>query len=365
MQTFVPQRLLIEAAVAEAPVTRRIRAVFPEVPAEILPGIQDWKEPGPITPAKRILAIAEHRGEALKPFPKIKHAINLGDYVFNPVSNCHLECSYCILQSYLQNNPVLTVFANTGRFLDAIRALAAAHPGRGLRLGTGELSDSLALDDVTGFSGEWIPFFAGQTDLFLELKTKSDRIGNLLKLDGRGHTVLSWSLAPEEIARREELKCAPTSHRLACARQVQEAGYPVGLHLDPLICHEGWEKSYDALLDAIASALDPRRVAWVSVGSLRYDKALKEIATGRFPQTKIFAEDFVPAPDGKLRYFKTLRREMYRQVWRRLSEWSEAVPRYLCMEPPWMWEEVTERAAPAPEAVEARLLARLRELAKA
>ena len=31
-----------------------------------------WKEPGPISPAKRFLVLAENRGEALKPFPKIK-----------------------------------------------------------------------------------------------------------------------------------------------------------------------------------------------------------------------------------------------------------------------------------------------------
>lgn len=365
MQPFVPQRLLIEEAVAEAPLTRRLRATFPGVPAEVVAEVQTYKEPGPITPAKRILALAAHRGEALKPFPKIKHAINLGDYVFNPVSNCHLECTYCILQSYLQNNPVLTVFANTEHFLAGIRALAEAHPGRSFRLGTGELSDSLALDDLTGLSGEWVPFFAGQERLFLELKTKSDRIENLLRLDPRGRTVLSWSLAPEGIVKREELKCASLVQRLDCARRVQSAGYPVGLHLDPLICHEGWRESYDAMIEAIAVAIDPRRVAWVSIGSLRYDKALKEIATERFPQTAIFSEDFVAAPDGKMRYFKTLRFEMYRHVWRRLREWSEDFPRYLCMEPPWMWEAVLETSAPRPEAVEARLLARLQELAVA
>ena len=363
MQPFVPQRLLIESAVAEAPVTLRLRAAFPEVPTEVLSSVMEWKEPGPITPAKRILAVAEHRGEALKPFPKIKHAINLGDYVFNPVSNCHLECTYCILQSYLQNNPVLTVFANTGHFLDKIRALTEAHPERSFRLGTGELSDSLALDDLTGFSGEWIPFFAAQERCWLELKTKSDRIANLLPLAHRGRTVISWSLSPEPIVRREELKCASLARRLECARAVQSAGYPVGLHLDPLIYHEGWESSYDALMHAISASLDPRRIAWVSIGSLRFDKALKEIATERFPQTAIFAEEFAAAPDGKLRYFKTLRREMYRRVWRGLSAWSLDFPRYLCMEPPWMWEEATGEAAPNPESVEAALLGRLRELA--
>lgn len=363
MQHFIPQKILIETSVAEAPVTRRILKAFPQVAAEEIRSVQTWKEPGPITPAKRILALAEARGEALKPFPKIKHAVNLGDYVFNPISNCHLECSYCILQSYLKNNPVLTVFANTEHFLEKIRSLTEQWPEKTFRLGTGELSDSLALDEVTGFSGEWIPFFAKQSRLFLELKTKSDCIENLLGLEHRGHTVLSWSLAPEAIVRREELKCASLAERLQSARRAQEAGYPVAFHLDPMIHHSGWEEAYDDLIAALARAVDPRRVAWVSVGSLRFDKNLKEIATERFPQTAIFSADFIAAPDGKQRYFKTLRREMYRRVWTRLNEWSEDFPRYLCMEPPWMWEDVTALPAPDPSRLEASLVARLRELA--
>jgi spore photoproduct lyase len=362
VQAFIPQRIVIESAVATSNLARRIGAAFPQVSREVVKSLQDWKEPRPMTPAKRILAIAEAKGEALKPFPKIKHAINLEDYVFNPISNCHLECTYCILQSYLKNNPVLTVFANTDHFLSALKNLDESTP-RPMRVGTGELSDSLALDSLTGLGGEWVPFFAARRNLFLELKTKSDCIDGLLGLEHRGRTVLSWSLAPEAIVKREELKCASLAERLKAAQRAQAAGYPVGLHLDPLICHQGWEEAYDGLLEAMSRSLDPRRIAWVSIGSLRYDRALKDIATERFPQTAIFAEDFIQAPDGKFRYFKTLRREMYRRVWRKLGEWSQDFPRYLCMEPPWMWEEVRDEAAPKPEEIEASLLRRLRELA--
>ena len=362
MQNFNPQRLLVERAVEEKPLARRLRAAFPRVPVEVLESVQAWKEPGPMTPAKRVLAIAEAKGEPLKPFPKIKHAVNLEDYVFNPVSNCHLECTYCILQSYLKNNPVLTVFANTEHFLGALEKLDG-EGGREIRVGTGELSDSLALEGLTGLGGEWIPFFAERKNLFLELKTKSDCVAGLLGLEHRGRTVLSWSLAPEAIVQREELKCASLAERLEAAAQAQAAGYPVGLHLDPMICHPGWEAAYDGLIGAIAGRLDPRRLAWVSVGSLRFDKALKDIATERFPQTSIFAEDFIKAPDGKFRYFKTLRREMYRRVWRRLAEWSSDFPRYLCMEPPWMWEEVTAEPAPPPQSIEHSLIHRLKGLA--
>lgn len=362
MQSFVPQKILLEASVASHPLSRRVLQKFPQVSVVEVESYADYKEPAPITSAKKILALVEHRGQALKPFPKIKHALNLGDYVFNPVSNCHLECTYCILQSYLQNNPVLTVFANLEKFFEEIRQLCSSQPDRRWRLGTGELSDSLALDPLTGLSRELIPFFSSLPNAFLELKTKSDCIDQVLDLEHGGRTVCSWSLAPQEIILREELKCADLSSRLQSAKQVQEKGYPVGLHLDPLIYFAGWEQAYRDLIAEIAGTLDPRHIAWVSLGSLRFDKGLKEVATARFPQTAIFAEDFVEAPDGKQRYFKNLRREMYRKVWLWLMEWSNDFPRYLCMEPPWMWGEATGERAPGAEAMEARLTQRLESL---
>jgi spore photoproduct lyase len=362
METFSPQQILVEGAVADLPLTRRVLQALPRVPVSLIEDYRGGKSPQPISAAKRLLTLAEGRGEAIKPFPKIKQAINLNDYVFNPISNCHLECTYCILQSYLFNNPGLTLFANLDFFFDGITRLIRSAPEKYFRLGTGELSDSLALDDLTGLSREWVPFFAGLPNAYLELKTKSDCVKNLLGLRHRGHTVISWSLSPEHIAQKEELKCAGVSERLAAAARVQGAGYPVGIHLDPMIYFEGWEEAYETLLADIARSLDPRRVAWVSIGSLRFDKDLKKTAMERFGRSAIFSEDFITAPDGKMRYFKTLRLRLYRWMWQRLNNWSEDFPRYFCMEPPWIWEQVTGRSAPEPGWMEGQLVTRLQKL---
>lgn len=361
-QPFSPESLIVERSVVTSPMAVRVRTQFPKIPLEEIDDFRAWKVPGPMTEAKRILALVRHRGSFLKPFPKIRHAVNCGDYVFNPVSNCHLECTYCILQSYLKNNPVLTLAANIDDFLQAIEARVREEPERIFRIGTGELSDSLALDDLTSLSRELVPFFARLPNAFLELKTKSDRIGNLLELDSRGHTVVSWSLMPEVIAMREELKCASITERIDAAARIQAAGYPVGLHLDPMIHFDGWQEAYQGLMAQLSDKLDPRRIAWVSIGSLRFDRALKEVATQRFPKTKIFADDFIAAPDGKMRYFKKLRIEMYRQVWHGLRAWSDEFPHYLSMEPAWMWEEVTGAPAPEPLRLERTLTNRLGQL---
>jgi len=359
MQSFQPQKILVESSVKDSELTKELLSRFSGVPREEVEDFGAYKNPGPMTPAKKILAIARYRGKALKPFPKISGALNLGDYVFNPVSNCHLECTYCILQSYLANNPVLTVFANLDEMLQEIGQELEAQPKKTFRVGTGELSDSLALDPLTKNSTRLIPFFAGRGNAYLELKTKSDCVENLLGLSHRGRTVISWSMSPAKVVAEEELKCASLEERIAAARRVQEAGYPVGLHLDPMIYFADWETHYEDLMTRLVDALKPEGLAWVSLGTLRFDKELKRLAGERFPHTTIFAQEFLDGPDGKMRYFKTIRLRMYRRLWQLLSEAWPHVPRYLSMEAPWVWEDLTGQAAPEPEALEAHLVKRL------
>lgn len=364
MHTFFPKKIYLDESVQDLPLTRRILATLPLVDLETLPDVRHLKLPQPITPAKKILVITKKQGEKLKPFPKIKHALNLGDYVFNPVSNCHLECTYCILQSYLANNPALTLFANTEDFLSEIRERTSAQPAKTWRIGTGELSDSLALDPLTGLSEELIPFFAELPNAFLELKTKTDAVTRLLPLEHQGKTVLSWSMAPQQVTEQEEHKCASLTERLQAAQQAQTQGYPVGIHLDPMLYLENWEEAYGDLVTQLAKHLDPKRLAWVSMGTLRFDKPLKGVASQRFPGTNIFAQDFVEGEDGKFRYFKTIRLKMYQKMWQWLGEWSEDFPRYLCMEAPWMWKQVTGKAPLPAEEMEAKLTQRLIKLRK-
>jgi len=77
MQEFIPQKILAEVSVSNSPLSLRVRERFPKVDFIEVESLESFKEPGPITPAKRILALAEQRGDPVKPFPKIKNALNL------------------------------------------------------------------------------------------------------------------------------------------------------------------------------------------------------------------------------------------------------------------------------------------------
>jgi spore photoproduct lyase len=258
--------------------------------------------------------------------------------VVNFASNCHLECTYCILQAFL-NNPSLMVFTNVGDLTAEIGSKLKASPGRFFRIGTGEMADSLALDDITGYSRHLVPFFGTLENAVLELKTKSDRIEHLRDLDHRDRTVVSWSVNSRRICRTEELKTATLEERIRAACRVQEWGYRVGFHFDPIIHYAGWQDEYREAVRDIFQAVDPSRVAWVSLGALRFTPQLREIVRRRFPKSRIPYGELVPGHHGKLRYFRPIREELYLALRQWIREAAPGVFVYLCMENRVAWEQ--------------------------
>jgi spore photoproduct lyase len=289
--------------------------------------------------AKRILHVTRHRGEFLKSCPGSPGQVCCGYHVLNLVADCPFDCTYCILQSYLDVGPV-TLFANVEDALGELRTKAAARPDRLLRVGTGELGDSLALEPLLPVSRLLLPVVAGLDNVLLELKTKSACVDALLDRDHGGRVMVSWSLGPEEIVRTEERGAAPLRERLRAARRVEAAGYLLGFHFDPIILRDGWEDDYRRLLDALFRAVDPRRVVWISLGCLRFPAALREAALERFARTRIYLGEFVPCPDGKMRYLRPVREETYGKVAEWIRERAPGVEVYLCMESALVWRNV-------------------------
>lgn len=287
-------------------------------------------------PRKDAIFITPHRGGLLKRCPGTSSYICCGYRVLNLVTGCPLDCTYCILQLYL-NQPCMVVHADWEDALREIDELTARHPGRVVRLGTGELADSLALEPLTDMAKELVPLILERPEAVLELKTKTTFVESLLATDPRGRVVLSWSLNAEEIVASDEAGAPPLEKRLRAAAEARRAGYRIGLHFDPLIRFPGWEGSYRRSVEAIYDHLSEGDIAWISMGTLRYPPALDIIIRKNFPASRLPLGELVPGLDGKLRYFRPLREEMYRLVHGAIRRRDRAVPVYLCMESPEVW----------------------------
>lgn len=367
MRPYRPSRILVERAARLDPMALRVIDFYAGVPvkevdrADLLLA-EPPTGPDPFGAGKRTLLLARFKGAFVKPCPGSAEMLCCHYAVLSPILNCPLECTYCMLQSYL-NRPAITVHTNVEDCLEQLDAYLAAYPPDGLvRLGTGELADSLALEEATGWSERLVRYVAGQPNAILELKTKTTLVEPLLDLDHAGRTVIAWSLNPDEIVRREELKTAGLEERLEAAARVQAAGYLVAFHFDPLVHYHGWKAGYQAVVARLAQAVDPRGVAWVSLGGLRFLPGLKAVIKARFPKSRLPGGEFILGQDKKLRYLASQRAAMYRAVAGWLREWDTDLLIYLCMERGSLWEAALGERPPDRAAVERRFTQRLQAL---
>jgi spore photoproduct lyase len=332
---YRPKKVLIEKEVAYSPLVQRILVGLKGTPVQWVDRLKEDRKRG----NGEILEIMNFRGRFVKPCPGTRFYNCCGYQILNPSLQCSLGCTYCILQAYFSHSNI-RVFANQDDMLHELGEHLAGSRGRVHRIGTGEFSDSLLLDSLTRTSEVLVPFFARQSNGVLELKTKTAQVDLLEPLDHRGHTVVAWSLNPPMVIANEEPGSASLRERLQAARRCQEWGYRIAFHFDPLLLYPQWKHGYREVVEDLFSTIEPQSVAWISLGTLRFMPALKKVIRERYPITTILDEEFIPGLDGKLRYFRDLRVEMYGHMRELLLGKDKNLCIYLCMESDDVWREV-------------------------
>jgi len=329
-----PKRLVVEKSLTDDPLTRALRKSLPVKEVRERIGPSDYPDFGPGD-----LVLARHHGSFIKPCPGTRGYICCGLQIIHFGLGCHLGCTYCILQSYLDTR-ALILFGNVEDGLARLQEVLAQDKPPFRRYCTGEFTDSLLLENLTGLGARLVEFFADQSQAVLELKTKTDRVQTLLGLNHGGRTIISFSVNAPAVARSEESGAASLKSRLAAAGRAAQHGYRIGFHFDPLIRHPGWREGYQRTVSDIFQHVPAESIAWISLGAFRYLPGLKTVVAGRHPQSRIMDEEFVLAADGKMRYLRPLRVEMYRSLLTSIRGfWPEACV-YLCMESPRVWREV-------------------------
>ena len=343
---YRPQRVWIDRQVLDSPITANVMRTLADVPTEMIDG------PPPVPPlatqaalmtfAKKHLYLTAQKGRFIRDCPGASShnpasQLCCGYMILDTVYNCNYDCTYCYLQSYV-NAPYLTIYANVDSLFEELGTFLRARPQQYVRIGSGEFSDSLSLDPLTDFSRLLVPFLRQFSNVLFEFKTKSDLVENLLDLDPQGRVIVSWSLNPEAVVQREEHKTAPLAARLRAAQRCRAAGYKIGLHFDPLLYFPGWEAEYEPFVAQVFRALAPTDVTYISMGSLRFAPTLKEVVRTRFPKSRLMTTELVPGEDGKMRYFRPLRTEMYTKMLSWIRRYTADTPLYLCMETQTVWQ---------------------------
>ena len=291
----------------------------------------------PITAAKKILYLTENRGGFIRKCPGTRN-YECCDYMILHIGTfCILDCAYCILQSYF-HPPVLQYFVNHQQMYDELDAFLA--DSRYRRIGTGEYTDSMIWELWTDLSASLIPIFASQSHAVLELKTKTTYVHKLRRLTHNRRTILSWSMNTPAIIQRNERGTASLDARLAAAAKCQQWGYPLGFHFDPIVDYNDAIRDYQMVVDRIFNCIHPDNIVWISLGTLRFMPDLKAIMQSRFLEPKMIYGEFITGLDGKARYLKQIRIDIYRGILEAIRKWSRDVTVYFCMESAEVWQKV-------------------------
>ena len=333
-------KLYIDQQVFNSPHVRSIRSRI-DVPAEIVRNARDVFESisysnDSVQKAKTILFLTRNKGPFVRPCPGTRIYTCCGYQILHIGTFCTMDCSYCILQSYF-HPPVLQYFVNHDRLFLELDDLFLKK--KITRIGTGEFTDSMIWELWTDLSCRLVPTFSKQSRAVLELKTKTTAIDGLRHLHHNRKTIMAWSLNTDRVIKNEEFNTASLSARLRAAATCESWGYPLAFHFDPVIIYEGCEEEYRKVVQKLFSSVSPKNIVWISIGTFRFMPSLKPIIQKRFPESKIIYGEFISGLDGKMRYFKPLRIELYRKIISWIREHAPEVLVYFCMEDDEVWQK--------------------------
>lgn len=261
-------------------------------------------------------------------------------YKLSAYNNCNYWCEYCYLYLTFRHAPASTHFVNYDRMFSEITAFDRKSVPVPLRvLNLGELGDPLAVDDITGFTKQAVPFMPLEAPntklLFL---TKSDCVGNLLGLRHGGRTIVSFSVNTAKVHQYLEHRTPNPIARLKAAQQVQEAGYEVRLRIDPVFEYSSWQEDYQELVAQIFSFVTPTRI---TIGEYRPAAGLIRHIEARFPDTRLIKiNGSLVAEAGKLRYPPETRYKMFKSIIDAIRKHDRNVYIALCKEHSSVWKSV-------------------------
>jgi spore photoproduct lyase len=334
------ERLIIDRRALGDPLTERIRSRMAGV-EEIVTG--DLSGHLRSAGGSGDLLLRYHEGRFVKDFPPTPGAPHCGEKYIATLQGCIFGCTYCYLRSYLSHRSVAILVNSAAMHGEIAEVLASG----ALRLTTGELGDSLALDRITDLTASILPLLEG-TGAVLEVRTKSSSVDHLpgVAITGgktadlaRRHLMVTWTLAPPEAIETEEPLTASLDERLEAISRISRAGLPFAIRLDPIIPHYWNKHSYRNLLERVmesAAGTGPQRI---ELGILRFPPGLIETVRKQSPHSAVLRGEFVRNRDGKMRLYRPLRISIYREIAGLAVELFPGSALELSMEDRTVWED--------------------------
>ncbi len=255
-------------------------------------------------------------------------------YTLDAVESCGFDCSYCSIQSFYNENKI----GFDKNFAQKLKNLKL-DPNKHYHIGTGQSSDSLLWGNKEGIMDALFEFARANSNVILELKSKSKNIKYLLENDVPKNILCTWSLNPDVIVENEEHLSASLDERINSARALANKGVLVGFHFHPIVVYENYLSEYTDIAKRLTQNFKPSEVVLVSMGTLTFIKPVIKKLRQRDFKSKILQMPLVDA-SGKFSYPLETKIEMFKNLYEAFESWHKKVYFYLCMEDHSLWKKI-------------------------
>ncbi len=308
--------------------------------------------------SKEVLILKKFKGRIFQKCPGSPEMVCCNYYLLNTCFDCLFDCVYCFLNFY-KNSFGITQFLFAENIILEMNHLFQDKE-KIYRVGTGEFTDSLMFDEITGIGKLLIEKASEYENIMLELKTKSDNISHLLDIEKKGNAVIAWSINTERNIALYENGTACLDDRINAAKKSADAGYKIAFHFDPIITSDNYIDDYLNTIDRLMTSVDIKKIVWISMGCFRHVPVMKDIIQKKFPEEKLSTAEMFPGIDGKLRYLKKIRVETYRKLKEKIDAYNHNAFIYLCMETPDVWYDSFNLNYSTPEELEEAISGHMR-----
>ncbi|MDA8213188.1 MAG: hypothetical protein M0021_15110 [Clostridia bacterium] len=292
--------------------------------------------PAKLAAGKHILHLGERRSGFISTFNPPK---DLACHKFHKVvwaTECPYDCAYCYLQLTFRMVPYIRQYLNLEDLFTEINKIDSL--GKQVVLNSGELADSLAVDNITQIASEVINAVLRTRNVQLLLLTKSSNIDHLPDIDN-DKVILAASITTPYNAATFEPGTANPYDRIEGLSKAQEKGYRIRCRIDPIITHaEDWEGDYCKVIKYLFDAVKPEVI---TIGQPRFYPILLQFIKRRNQEVGEFFENCAGVSAGERQRTEFRERaEVYRKIAHMIEKHGGSVTIAPCKEEPKMLKEL-------------------------
>ncbi len=283
--------------------------------------------------------------------------VDLGEYILSYATSCNLGCEYCYL-NFVKTPSKPVLYENKDFLFKEIEEFIETQNEKYFYLNCGETADSLLTIEHTLLAEGIIDFLstmAGEynKNVTIEIRTKTNNVEKMINVGNKNvKVVFATSLIPENIRKTVEPLVSCVDERIENLIKAIDKGMLLGLRFEPIIIRnldnrnteiviKEMMSEYEELIRKTSDLISDNKdkIHTISLSLLRFTKKQFKQLVDR--KSNIVWPEMVLCPDGKYRYSRPIRIEIYKNLVELLKKYfgnSIVNKIYLAIEFDYIWK---------------------------